>query len=143
MSDSMSAERRSKHMAKIQSRGNRSTEKHVASKLEQYEISGWSRQAKHILGKPDFFFHDLSLVLFIDGCFWHGCSKCNRKIPQTNSSFWADKIASNIKRDRRVNRKLRIDGYHVMRVWEHCLKDEAWIKRLSRMIERIQSTPEK
>ncbi|MDE0066484.1 MAG: hypothetical protein OXN44_06395 [Acidimicrobiaceae bacterium] len=36
------------------------------------------------------------IAVFVDGCFWHGCPG-HRTQPTTNSRFWADKIARNIK----------------------------------------------
>ena len=33
--------------------------------------------------------------------------------------FWRDKIERNMKRDRKVTRKLRADGWSVVRLWEH------------------------
>lgn len=59
----------------------------------------------------------------MDGCFWHGCTRCARNItPSTNRKYWSEKIVANRKRDRRADRNLRDTGYHVLRIWEHDLE---------------------
>ena len=50
--------------------------------------------------------------------------------------FWRDKIETNMARDRRVGRKLRSDGWSVVRLWEHDIqKDpEKCLRRISRVL---------
>ncbi len=60
------------------------------------------------------------LVIFTDGCFWHGCPRC-KKFPSSNVSYWDSKISRNRKRDRATNAKLRRQGWIVLRLWEHDL----------------------
>ena len=117
-------------MAKVRSTGNQSTEMKVQAVLTDAGIAGWTKHPKDILGKPDFYFPDVKLVLFVDGCFWHSCAFCARKLPSTRTEFWKNKIDTNRRRDNRKRRKLRAMGFHVMRVWEHDLKNEKWLKRL-------------
>jgi DNA mismatch endonuclease (patch repair protein) len=69
-------------------------------------------------GKPDIVFPGKKLALFVDGCFWHGCQKCEKK-PKTNTNYWNKKIARNMQRARTVNRKLNMQGWSVIRIWEH------------------------
>lgn len=52
-------------------------------------------------GKPDMVFPRYRVVVFVDGCFWHGCPKHLVK-PKTNRSFWLKKINLNRVRDRKV-----------------------------------------
>lgn len=140
MTDPLTKEQRSAHMAKIRGKGNKSTELAVEQALIDNGVIGWEKQNQEILGKPDFYFPQHKLVLFVDGCFWHGCPKCGRNTPRTRSEFWKDKIDSNRRRDSRYHRKLRSQGYHVMRVWEHELGHATWIKRLNSLIARIQQS---
>jgi hypothetical protein len=63
----------------------------------------------------------LTLALFVDGCFWHGCPKHGTK-PRNNAAFWRKKLAVNRRRDALVTRTLRRAGWRVLRVWEHELK---------------------
>ncbi len=143
MPDKLSPAQRSAHMSKIRSKGNRSTELRVAGKFASEGIRGWIKHPSNILGKPDFLFPKLGLVLFVDGCFWHGCAKCNRNTPSTRTEFWSSKIEGNRRRDRRNTRRLRREGYHVIRIWEHDLGTDGWFRRLKRMIERIESEASK
>lgn len=110
-------------MAKIRGRGNRSTERRMAALLRSRGISGWQMHRRDIPGTPDFYFPDLRLALFIDGCFWHQCPKCST-VPAQNGSFWADKLSKNVLRDRRIRRKLNRSGIHAWRVWEHDLEQK-------------------
>lgn len=61
------------------------------------------------------------MVVFVDGCFWHGCPDCYRA-PKSNVEFWKRKVSSNRCRDRRVARQLREAGWSVIRVSECVLK---------------------
>lgn len=69
-------------------------------------------------GKPDLVFRSARTVVFVDGCFWHRCPR-HCVPPRHNGLFWQQKLDSNVKRDRRINRKLRRLGWTVVRVWEH------------------------
>lgn len=138
--DPMSKAQRSVQMAKVRGKDNRSTEGRVEAALVEAGIQGWEKHPKNILGKPDFFFSDQRLAVFVDGCFWHACPVCNRRMPK--SDFWRNKIDENRRRDIRVQRKLRQEGYHVMRVWEHDLKKNIWLKRLNTMMRRIEKGKE-
>ena len=122
-------------MARVRSKGNRSTELRAMAKLQEYGITGWTTHQTDILGHPDFYFPNSRLVVFVDGCFWHACPKCGR-IPKTRVEFWRAKIEGNRRRDLSISRRLRKQGYHVMRVWEHALKNDRWILRLIRMLSR-------
>ncbi|MBN9050377.1 MAG: very short patch repair endonuclease [Rhizobiales bacterium] len=88
-------------------------------------------------GRPDITFAGRRLVVFIDGCFWHGCPKHGVQ-PKTNHEFWRDKLNSNIARDRRVTAQLRADGWKVVRVWEHEVKQDisAVVGRILKIIAR-------
>ena len=44
------------------------------------------------------------------------------RLPSSNAEYWTPKIDSNRRRDNRISRQLRREGFHVMRIWEHELK---------------------
>ncbi len=119
--DVFTKQKRSEVMAKISGRGNRSTELKMAATLRAKGISGWQMHRADIPGKPDFFFEEPGIALFIDGCFWHVCPKCSR-MPAQNGAFWNDKLTKNIQRDRRIRRALNRLGISVIRLWEHDLE---------------------
>lgn len=125
MPDIFSRQKRSEVMSRIRGSGNKGTELRLIQVFRNSGITGWRRH-HGLHGKPDFVFPKLRLAVFVDGCFWHGCPK-HATQPKANRKFWRDKIASNMARDRHVNRRLRKMGWRVLRIWEHELrrKDEA------------------
>ena len=68
--------------------------------------------------RPDVVFVRARVAVFVDGCFWHGCPVHGTQ-PRSNSAFWADKIATNRRRDVDTDRRLGHEGWWVLRFWEH------------------------
>lgn len=121
--DKVSSETRSRIMASIRSKGNKSTEKRMRAYLVNAGIKGWRLNPRGIPGKPDFVFDNERLAIFIDGCFWHGCPRCFRP-PKSSTNYWETKIDYNRARDNRKTRQLQESGWRVLRFWEHELKEE-------------------
>ena len=126
---------RSKTMAAIRGKNNRTTELCFRMALIRAGIKGWRTNVKDLTGKPDFFFDKNQIAVFIDGCFWHGCPKCGH-YPKTRSSFWKTKILRNKERDKKNRRQLRGKGIKVVSIWEHSLKDR---KGLNLKIKQIRN----
>jgi DNA mismatch endonuclease (patch repair protein) len=122
MADNLSKEQRSYAMSRIRSRGNSSTEQALIAVMRKAGVFGWRRKSP-LYGKPDFVFSRFQTVVFVDGCYWHGCRKC-ALISKSNREYWGPKIAGNIKRDRANTRRLRESGWKVVRIWEHDLKSD-------------------
>ena len=133
--DVFSISKRSEVMSKIRGQGNRSTERRMAAMLRARGISGWQMHPMDVRGKPDFFFPDLRIALFLDGCFWHQCPKCSQR-PKQNQSFWADKLAANVRRDSRTRRALNRAGLCVIRLWEHDI--EKMTNRCKTVLMKLQ-----
>ena len=87
---------------------------------------------RRLPGRPDIVFVRARVVVFVDGCFWHGCP-AHCRMPSSNQSYWGAKIDRNMARDRRVARELRSLGWRVVRVWEHDVN-----KRLERCADRVE-----
>lgn len=66
----------------------------------------------------DIVFTSSRVVVFVDGCFWHGCPE-HATWPKQNAQFWRTKIVTNQERDRDTDTRLRADGWKVVRVWAH------------------------
>ncbi len=115
--------RASKNLSAVRGRNNRTTEVRFRLALVRSRIRGWKLQPVGLPGNPDFVFRKRRVAIFVDGCFWHGCSQCGH-IPKTNSPFWAAKIQRNLERDKRNNIRLRKIGFQVVRIWEHELKND-------------------
>lgn len=105
-------------MSAIRSRGNKSTEKAIQFRMIRAGVRGWTLCCGDLPGRPDFVFESERLVVFLDGCYWHGCPKCYRA-PASNTSYWSEKFRRNKARDRKVGRLLRKQGWRVVRFWEH------------------------
>ena len=71
-------------------------------------------------GGPDFVMRGKRIIIYCDGDFWHGYKYDEKKKP--SKKFWRDKIEDNMRRDTRISRKLRRDGWSVLRFWEHDLE---------------------
>lgn len=122
-------------MSLIRSRGNKATELRLIEIFREFHITGWRRN-QPLFGKPDFIFRRERVVVFVDGCFWHGCPKCYKR-PSSNHEFWDTKITNNRKRDRRVSRELRREGWKVVRIWQHRLNKSAVVaNRVNRALAR-------
>lgn len=122
-------------MSKIRSKGNKDTELKLAEIFRRHRIIGWRRH-QNILGRPDFVFRSQRVIVFVDGCFWHGCPKHGRK-PDSNRGYWLPKLERNKRRDREISKRLRIAGWKVVRLWEHRLSDpEAIAAKIKVVLER-------
>ena len=83
-----------------------------------------------MFGNPDFILKRKKIAIFCDGDFWHGYNYIMKKKPL--KKYWRDKIERNMKRDRYVSRKLRREGWSVLRFWEHDID-----KRMDICIDRV------
>ena len=130
--DTLSPKKRSWIMAQVKSTGNKSTEMNLIAVLRENRIKGW-RRTYPLFGKPDFVFREKKVVVFVDGCFWHGHpTKC--RIPDTNRKYWEMKISRNTERDRLVTATLRKKGWNVIRIWEDSIKKPSTISRLRKAL---------
>jgi len=87
-----------------------------------------------IYGNPDFLIKDKRIAIFCDGDFWHGYNYEEKK--RLPKKFWRDKIEANMRRDRKVSRHLRRNGWSVLRFWEHDIekRPEVCRKKILRKI---------
>src|SRR6266852_4727715 len=122
----------SRRMGAVRRRGNKTTEMRLRAILVASGISGWKLHPKGLPGSPDFYFPDRQLVVFVDGCFWHGCPLCGH-IPSVNRPFWKAKILRNKQRDSENDRQLIQAGLRVVRIWEHELQRQGreFLQRLN------------
>lgn len=74
------------------------------------------------------------LVVFIDGCFWHGCPE-HGTTPVSNAAYWTPKLKDNVERDRAVTTLLSASGWVVMRFWTHVPPAEIARAVVSRVAE--------
>ena len=124
-------------MSRIRGTGNRDTELRIIELFRAYDIHGWRRKQK-LFGKPDFVFRNERVLVFVDGCFWHGCPKPKHApAPKNRAEWWATKLAGNKKRDKLVVRTLRAGGWRVLRVWECDLARKHWPRIARRILHAL------
>jgi len=108
MSDVFDKKKRSQIMSRIRSKG---TKPELLFKQFLDEIGAQYEYQPSIFGKPDFLIKG-GIVVFIDSKFWHG----KGNVPKQNRDYWLKKLDRNRKRDREVNKRLRAEGYRVLRI---------------------------
>ena len=116
--DTVSKRQRSYIMSRI--RGTRTKPELIVK--ENIDGRKLKYQPKGIPERPDFANKTKKVAVFIDGCFWHKCPRCY-KPPKSNKKYWKAKIERNTKRDKYVNRKMKKEGWTVLRFWEHQVKE--------------------
>lgn len=79
----------------------------------KYRLNG-----RLLKGRPDLVFPGGRLAVFVDGCFWHGCPE-HASMPKRNADFWEKKLKRNVEHDEEVTASLRMQGWNVLRFWEH------------------------
>lgn len=76
-----------------------------------------------VFGKPDLTFKQLKVAVFVDSEFWHGKNWSKSKHDhKSNQDFWISKIEKNIQRDKEVNKRLKSEGWTVIRLWGNEIK---------------------
>jgi DNA mismatch endonuclease (patch repair protein) len=113
--DIFAKKKRSQIMSRIKGKDT-GIERDLASAMKIAGLNGVVYQKK-MLGKPDFVFEKQKIAVFCDGDFWHGYRFATWK--NKLDPFWFNKISTNMKRDKKINRKLRMEGWIVLRFWGH------------------------
>lgn len=120
MTDTLTPEQRKRCMSRVKGKD---TKPEVKLRKALWRKGLRYRLGYKLPGKPDIVFVSARIVVFVDGCFWHGCP-IHGSIPETNRMFWEKKISKNIQRDLEVTVELQNNGWTVIRVWTHELKEE-------------------
>lgn len=131
MTDTRSPEKRRQIMAAVKQRDT-APELQLRQALYAAGMRGWRCNVKRIPGRPDIAWIGLRVAIFVDGAFWHGHPSRHR--PGRSGSYWDEKIASNVERDRRIDRELRDLGWLVIRAWDFEVR-----KDTASVVTRIQA----
>jgi DNA mismatch endonuclease (patch repair protein) len=133
MVDIYTKEKRSQIMANVSGK-NTKPERIVQSFLFSKGIV-YKKHVKSLAGTPDIVIPECKIIIFVNGCFWHGHKACTlSRFPKTKNKFWSKKITTNIKRDSKTKNKLRRLGWSVLCIWQCELSNS--IKRIN-TLERI------
>lgn len=133
--DTVTPDKRSWIMGQVKSRGGKSTELKIIQILREKKLKGWRRNFE-LPGRPDFVYPKLRIVIFVDGCFWHGC-KNHCRLPSSNREYWIAKIERNKARDKEISKQLKLLGWEVIRIWEHEIGTSQMTRKLRKVAEHI------
>lgn len=126
--DNLTKEQRSRTMSKIRSKWT-SQEKKIHNYLKALKIK--HKTHPNMSGNPDLILTNSKTAVFLHGCFWHKCPK-HYKEPKTNITYWLPKIEKNVERDKINSKFLKSEGWRIVRIWEHDLKNN-----FEKSLERI------
>lgn len=119
----------------------KNTSAESALRRELYALGLRYRIQVPVLANPrrvaDVTFLGARVVVFVDGCFWHGCPK-HATWPKRNAEFWRNKIVTNQARDRDTDGRLHADGWEVVRVWAHEAPCDA-ASRIAKLVRARQA----
>ena len=137
MADIFSVTKRSQIMSRIRSVGT-TPERRLYLLVRETLGARWriDLNARDLPGQLDVFIPSLHLVLFADGCFYHGCPRHGHR-PKSNRKYWLPKLARNQKRDLANRKALRAMGCMVWAFWEHELRGKELEKTRRSITRRI------
>ncbi len=108
----------------------------VRARLRAAGLTGYRLQWK-VPGHPDVAWPGKRVALFINGCFWHRCPRCQPRVPKTNVEYWVLKFERNVERDERTHAQLEEMGWRVHVVWECELKKKTIDDTMARLLPQL------
>jgi len=85
----------------------------------------YRKNYKKLPGRPDIVLTKYKIAIFCDGEFFHGKdweTLRTRLGKGSNGDFWIKKITRNRERDDEINKKLKFEGWTVLRFWDDEIK---------------------
>lgn len=133
--DRITKSQRSANMAKVRSRD--TSPEMIVRRIAHAFGLRYRLHVRRLPGTPDLVFPRWRKIVFIHGCFWHQHRKCHRAtMPKTRRGFWSAKFKANITRDEQALRRLKVEGWDVLVLWECQTKQRLGVeKRLARFFE--------
>lgn len=128
MPDNLTPAQRSYMMSRVRSKD--TAPELAIRKLAHARGLRFRKHCRWLPGCPDLVFVRSRVVVFVDGDYWHGW-----RFPAWRDNlgvYWRQKIERNRRRDVRNFRRLRRDGWFVIRLWEHDVKRDP-----ERCVDRI------
>lgn len=134
--DKLTIEQRSLNMSKIRGANTRPemlVRKYLTRKGYRYRIN------TKLKGKPDIVFVSKKIAVFVHGCFWHVHNCQESHIPKSNTSYWSEKLANNVRRDKYNLDILETQGWKVFVLWE-CDIEKDIVKAANKLLKIIRKT---
>jgi DNA mismatch endonuclease, patch repair protein len=140
MVDSVSADERSRIMKSVKSKGSKL--ENIVTKAIWNSGLRFRRNVTDLPGKPDVAIKKYKVVIFIDSCFWHGCSE-HCRVPKSNINYWLSKIKRNKEKDLEISNFYKAHDWKILRIWEHQIKNnqEAVIKDIVSFLKSAKANP--
>ena len=137
MTDHLTPDKRSWNMSRIRSK-NTKPELIVRKMLHNSGIR-YRLHARNLPGKPDLSNKSKIFAIFVNGCFWHQHKNCKiTNKPKSNTTFWKEKFAKNLDRDKRNQNDLLEMGWRVKVIWEcEILDTNRKTRNLSPILNRL------
>ncbi len=85
---------------------------------------GYRLNWKKAPGRPDIAYPGRRIAIFVNGCFWHRCPRCDLPLPKNHTEFWREKFERNVERDARKTSELESAGWTVVTIWECEIKND-------------------
>jgi DNA mismatch endonuclease (patch repair protein) len=114
-------------------------------------LRGYRLHPKGVPGRPDVSFASQKVAVFVHGCFWHHCPRCDLPLPKSHTDFWRAKFERNQLRDQLKVLALESTGWKVLTLWECEIEEDAsrcagevsqLLRATTRRPERSVLTPE-
>ena len=123
MADNLTKEQRQKNMKNIHGKD---TEIEVILRKALWNKGyRYRKNYKKLPGNPDIVLTKHKIAIFCDGEFFHGkdWDTLKQRLEKSNNSeYWINKIFRNKERDDEVNKKLKFEGWTVIRFWGEDIK---------------------
>ena len=124
--DNKTKEQRSQNMAAVKAKDTKP--ELLVRKVLSCQGFRYRLNVKNLPGSPDIVLKKYKTVIFINGCFWHGHSKCKKAVlPETNTDFWEKKIEATRIRDKKRIKELKYMGWHCLVCWECAILYDRYI----------------
>jgi DNA mismatch endonuclease (patch repair protein) len=136
MPDMFDQQKRSEIMAKVLSAN--TTPEICVRKLLHSMGRRFRLQRRDLPGNPDIVLPKYKTVIFVHGCFWHGCPTCRhaRIRPVANAEYWENKLNRTLERDKNNMVELKRLGWEVLVIWE-CETKKKMLPALMRRLNDI------
>jgi DNA mismatch endonuclease, patch repair protein len=73
---------------------------------------------RNLPGRPDIVLPARQKIIFVHGCFWHGHDCKKGRPPKSRKEYWLPKIERNRARDLEAIRRLSVDGWSILTIWQ-------------------------
>lgn len=114
----------------------------LRSLLREAGFPGYRLHWKGAPGRPDIAYPGRKVAIFMNGCYWHRCPRCQPALPKSHSDFWSRKFELNAERDARKVSELEALGWTVITVWECELREDsqAAVERVTTALRTTSSS---